>query len=222
MFLSVIKLGRNMSPRNVFDLTKGDSYQVHRLIWNLFADSPDRRRDFLYRQETVDNRPTFYTVSVRKPSVVCGSWEVKSKEYRPKLSAGQRLAFTLRANPIRAKRDEENKQHRHDVVMEAKARLRGNDEQTPLPVLIQDEGSKWLLSRAERCGFQIKPEHIRVDGYQQHRFLKGKGNKQVSISTLEFNGLLTVIDPSLFLEALYTGIGPAKGFGCGLMLVRRG
>jgi len=221
MFLSMIRLDRDISPRDVFDLTKAGGYQVHRLIWNLFADSRDRRRDFLYRQETVNNWPTFYTVSERKPSFVCGSWEVKSKEYRPKLSAGQRLAFTLRANPIRSKRDEENKQHRHDVVMEAKTRLRKNDEQTPLPALVQDEGSKWLLSRAERCGFQFKPEHIRVDGYRQHRFLKGKGNKQVSLSTLEFNGLLTVTDPSLFIETLYTGIGPAKGFGCGLMLVRR-
>ncbi|MBE0448545.1 MAG: type I-E CRISPR-associated protein Cas6/Cse3/CasE, partial [Actinobacteria bacterium] len=174
MFLSVIKLARDMSPRDVFDLTKGDGYQVHRLIWNLFADSPDRRRDFLYRQETVDNLPTFYTVSERKPSFAYGSWEVKSKEYRPKLSAGQRLAFTLRANPIRSKRDEGNKQHRHDVIMEAKIRLRENDEQIPLPVLIQEEGSKWLLARAERCGFRFKPDRIRVDGYRQHRFLKRK------------------------------------------------
>ncbi|MBE0437199.1 MAG: type I-E CRISPR-associated protein Cas6/Cse3/CasE, partial [Methylomicrobium sp.] len=65
------------------------------------------------------------------------------------------------------------------------------------------------------------PDRIRVDGYRQHRFLKRKGNKQVSLSTLEFNGLLTVTDPNLFIKTLYTGIGPAKGFGCGLMLVRR-
>ncbi|MDP2211516.1 MAG: type I-E CRISPR-associated protein Cas6/Cse3/CasE [Candidatus Aquicultor sp.] len=221
MFLSVIKLGRNMSPRDVFALTKGDGYQLHRLIWNLFADNPDRRRDFLYRHETVDNWPTFYTVSERKPSVITGDWEVKSKEYSPKLSAGQRLSFMLRANPICSKRDEENKQHRHDVVMEAKSRLREQGESRLLSLLTQEEGSNWLSARAARCGFAFMPEHIRVDGYQQHRFFKGKGNKQVSLSTLDFNGVLTVTEPELFLETLYRGIGPAKGFGCGLMLVRR-
>ncbi len=51
--------------------------------------------------------------------------------------------------------------------------------------------------------------------------MKRNGGKQVSLSTLEFNGVLTVADPKLFLETLYEGIGPAKGFGCGLMLVRR-
>ncbi len=32
----------------------------------------------------------------------------------------------------------------------------------------------------------------------------------------------TVIDPAIFIDkCLFDGIGPAKGFGCGLMLVRR-
>jgi len=60
-----------------------------------------------------------------------------------------------------------------------------------------------------------------VDGYQQHRFFKGKGGRQVSLSMVEFNGVLTVTDPQLFLEALHRGVSPANGFGCGLMLVRR-
>ena len=40
-------------------------------------------------------------------------------------------------------------------------------------------------------------------------------------STLDFSGLLTVTAPEKFLSALYGGIGPAKGFGCGLLLVKR-
>ena len=40
-------------------------------------------------------------------------------------------------------------------------------------------------------------------------------------SALDFSGELTVIDPAAFIVALSKGIGPAKAFGCGLLLVRR-
>ena len=41
-------------------------------------------------------------------------------------------------------------------------------------------------------------------------------------STLEFDGILAVTEPEVFIEkCLFSGIGPAKGFGCGVMLVRR-
>ena len=32
---------------------------------------------------------------------------------------------------------------------------------------------------------------------------------------------LEVADPARFFDALVRGVGPAKAFGCGLMLVRR-
>jgi CRISPR system Cascade subunit CasE len=158
---------------------------------------------------------------MREPDRKHNLWQVESKGYEPKINLGMQLVFLLRANPIRAKRDNDNKQHRHDVIMEAKALLRKRGEHKSLPLLLQEEGSNWLLSRAERCGFNVKPGFLRVDGYQQHHFTKGKDNKQVSFSTLDFNGALIVTDPNLFLETLFKGIGPAKAFGCGLMLVKR-
>ncbi|MCI0724558.1 MAG: type I-E CRISPR-associated protein Cas6/Cse3/CasE [Acidobacteria bacterium] len=38
---------------------------------------------------------------------------------------------------------------------------------------------------------------------------------------MDFSGMLFVINPKAFAVALHKGIGPAKAFGCGLMLVRR-
>lgn len=197
------------------------SYILHQSIWRLFGDRADRKRDFLYRLEQNKSRPIIYTVSAREPSGTQNLWHVEAKRYEPKINPGARLAFMLRTNPIRAKRDEENKQHRHDVVMEAKTRLKEQGVKKPVSQIIQEEGFNWFSSHAEKCGFIVKPEDVRADGYQQHRFLKGKGGKQVSLSTLDFNGVLTVADSKLFLETLYKGIGPAKAFGCGLMLVRR-
>ena len=48
-----------------------------------------------------------------------------------------------------------------------------------------------------------------------------RGCVPICFSTLDFSGLLTVADPEKFLSTLYGGIGPAKGFGCGLLLIKR-
>ena len=76
------------------------------------------------------------------------------------------------------------------------------------------------MARAEKYGFAINLDQIRADGYRQHRFFKKRGSRPVQFSTLEFNGTLTVIKPDVFMTALYKGIGPAKAFGCGMLLVK--
>jgi CRISPR system Cascade subunit CasE len=221
MYISRITLHDRARQTSDFWHVFQSSYTVHQSIWRLFSDHNDRRRDFLYRLEQSKGRPLVYTVSEREPDRKQDFWFVETKRYEPKISKGLHLAFLLRANPIRSKRDAEDKQHRHDVIMEAKTRLRGQDDKKPLATLTQEEGSNWLSSRAERFGFKFFPQQVRVDGYQQHRFFKRKDGRQICLSTVELSGMLTVTDPQLFLEALYKGVGPAKAFGCGLMLVRR-
>lgn len=222
MYFSMIRLRRDISPRDMAAMTKGDGYQVHKLVWNLFADHPARQRDFIYRHDSVNGWPTFYTVSRREPQDGSGMWEVTPKEYCPKLLAGHRLAFTLCVNPIRSKRDANGRQNRHDVIMEAKRELRAQGNEVDLPAIVQEHGGRWLLERAAAHGFSASPEGIRVDGYRQHKLFKGKNNQSITFSTVEMNGVLTVNEPEVFIEkCLYSGIGPAKGFGCGLMLVKR-
>ncbi|MBE9571215.1 MAG: type I-E CRISPR-associated protein Cas6/Cse3/CasE [Proteobacteria bacterium] len=202
-----------------------DPYSLHQAIWQMFADHADRKRDFIYRLDQDGKRPLIYTVSERKPDMGLGLWYIETKEYEPKIRTDMQLAFMLRVNPVRTKRDENRKQHRHDVVMEAKTRLKQQgtkqNERNPLATLVQEEGCNWLMARAEKHGFVINPIKIRADGYQQHRFFKKKGSRSIQFSTLDFNGILTVIDPDLFIETLYKGIGSAKGFGCGMMMVKR-
>lgn len=222
MYFSMIRLRRGISPHDITDLTRINGYQAHQLVWNLFADHPDRKRDFIYRHEAVNNWPTFYTVSKREPVDTAGLWEIMPKEYNPQIRKDQRLGFTLCVNPIRSRRDENGKQQRHDVVMEAKLKLKKDGKSFDLPDIVQEIGLRWLEERSASHGFSISPKGVRVDGYQQHKLFKGKGNKSITFSTLDFNGILTVTNPDVFVEkCLFEGIGPAKGFGCGLMLVRR-
>ena len=225
MYFSRITLNNRAQFSSGFWKVFRDPYTLHKSIWKIFGDKADRKRDFLYRYDLIDGRPLMYSVSDRLPEKEIDLWNTESKIYNPQIKAGMALSFILRANPIRTKRDEKGKQHRHDVVMEEKKQIKGYDSsggvKKTLALLMQEEGSKWISARTEKNGFAIKPDQIRVESYRQHRFIKGKGKKQINISTLDFIGLLTVNDPELFLGTLYNGIGPAKGFGCGMMMIKR-
>ena len=53
------------------------------------------------------------------------------------------------------------------------------------------------------------------------RALEAQKNGRLRFSTVDFSAELTVIDPGKFDKALLDGIGHAKAFGCGLLLLRR-
>ncbi|MBM3518218.1 MAG: type I-E CRISPR-associated protein Cas6/Cse3/CasE [Alphaproteobacteria bacterium] len=205
-------------------LAQSSHAQHHDLMWSVFGDRGDRRRDFLYR---VDSRhpDTFIAVSARAPEDVHGLWRIETKDYAPQLVAGQQLAFSLRANPtVRSSRyTVDGKSRRHDVVMHAKGprKVRGEGPRQPEASALADAGLDWLTARSARFGSAIAASACRVAGYLQHRIPHGRGGRMVCFSSLDFDGVLTVIDPDLLCQALYRGIGSGKAFGCGLLLVKR-
>jgi CRISPR system Cascade subunit CasE len=224
MFISQVQLRSDAQDRRQYWRLIQESYQFHALVWDLFGEDPGQTRDFLYRVDSTKKLPTFLVVSSREPVNRFDVWDITTKDYKPRLFIGQRLSFVLRANPVRKKRDDQKKQHRHDVVMEVKSRLQQEGKpraQWPGVVdIVQNAGFVWLASRSESCGFQVREHEVVSDGYMQNRFRKPDGNHDVRFSTIEFTGLLTVTNPDLLISTLYSGIGPEKGFGCGLMLVK--
>jgi len=228
MFFSKVRiLVHEMELGALSELVCGsDGYRLHQAIWKLFQDSSVTQRDFLYRYENEEGEPVSYVVSKREPRPHKYSWEIRTKPYAPKVCEGERLAFSLRANPVRAGKSEtDGKYARHDVVMAAKKRLKSENthrDRWPLEAeLIQEEGVNWLRARAEGCGFRISPDEVRAEGYQQHRYSRNK-SKPIRFSTIDYEVFLTVTDPMLFVtKGLFHGIGHCKAFGCGMLMVRR-
>jgi CRISPR system Cascade subunit CasE len=226
MFFSRITINaQTAEPRELLRLARGDVYAVHQILWRLFPEDPDADRDFLFRQEIHNGWPFFYMVSLRRPQEIEGSIQVESKNYQPKLSTGQRLAFSLRVNPVVTKKTEDGKRRvRHDVVMNAKRDLAtaksGITDISP-GELQYAAGTKWLDTRSGGHGFSFDPSLVRVFGYQQHQIKSRNQKNKIQFSVLDFSGLLTITDCNLFYRTLTNGIGRAKAFGCGLMLVRR-
>jgi len=206
------------------------AYEDHRWLWRFFPSPQGTARDFLFRRRDVDadGLPRYYVVSARPPEEAASdAWQVHPhpRAYAPRPAAGTRLAFDLRANPVTTVRSPAGRVVRHDVVMHEKKRLLGErglarwgewHERPALPNLVRQTCLGWLLARAERLGCAFDEPSLLTEGYAQHR---GKAD-ELRFSSVDFSGELTVTDAALFTEALTRGVGHAKAFGCGLLLVR--
>lgn len=203
---------------------------AHRLVWALFADGPDRRRDFLWRAETPGSvaTTTFYLLSERPPEDRLGIFELDPpKRFTPNLKPGDRLRFALRANPVVTRKDPRGLARRHDVVMDW---LRRNGIGPGARALhrrdaVEAAAVAWLEAQGERYGFVLarRPDGtpvLRADGYEQH-VLPRERARPATFSVLELEGELVVGEPDRFLEAVARGFGKARAWGCGLMLIRR-
>lgn len=201
----------------------------HQWIWRLFPAPPGTQRDFLFRRSEANGLPCFHVVSHREPIAASQAWQVQTRLYEPKLMQGDRLQFELRASPT-VRHDRDGKSKRHDVVMEAKKHLlaerglsRWRDlspaERPALYELAWQRCGQWLARRGDQLGFMLDEEQLQVEAYRQHGDDTGR---MLRFSTVDFSGTLTVADPEIFVtRTLYRGIGHAKAFGCGLMLIRR-
>ena len=225
-FFSLITPAPGLERQAAHEWTRG-AYAEHQWLWRFLPAPAGTPRSFLFRRRDVDGLPRLYVVSDREPVTPSPHWTVQTKPYSPELRSGQWLAFELRANPVVAVRDAAGRQARHDVVMQEKKRLlqarglaRWADWTTPdrpaLADLVQACGAAWLQARCARLGVRLDAETLRAEGYEQHRGKRG----ELRISTIDFSGRLCVQEPAALRAALFDGVGHAKAFGCGLLLVR--
>lgn len=233
MFLSEITMTpRGLRDRNVQAALGRGAYGHHQLLCRVFDGA--QAGTFQFRHRLEGSATSFYALSRRAPSPEReGYWMQSTKRFEPVLRAGDRLVFSVRINPTVNRsggaRDAEGRRptrRRRDLVFEEVRRQRAECERTPdRGVVAQQVGERWLDERLPGWGFVIdraldgKRPDVRCTGYQQHRFRKGA--REVSISTLDCQGIGTVTDPARFVELISVGLGPAKGFGCGLVLIRR-
>lgn len=233
MYFSLITPTPGAEREAAIQWSKGP-YEQHQWLWQFLHAERGTARDFLFRRRDGEgNSLGFYVVSAREPQAISSAWLVQSKAYAPRLHTGQHLAFQLRANPV-VSHQVAGKSRRDDVVMNRKKQMLAEkglvawkdwpdtDPEKPLQQqLIQEACTEWLLRRAERCGFRLVNDEydqlkLRVDGYQQQRAFK----RDIRFSSVDYSGVLEVVDVELINKTLLGGIGHAKAFGCGLMLIR--
>jgi CRISPR system Cascade subunit CasE len=203
---------------------------THRLVWSLFADAPDRQRDFLWRDDggTAGRRDRhIYILSARPPADSIGLFDLETKPFEPVLAAGDRLQFRLRANPVVNEHKPGAKRgKRIDPVARALAKIPQDQRAAQRSGVTLDVGRSWMAAQGERAGFRLAADangtpRLAVDGAQWRELPRSKGTRPLSFGALDFEGELELRDPPVFLTALANGFGKSKAFGCGLMLIRR-
>jgi CRISPR system Cascade subunit CasE len=220
MFFSRITLNPIANRADYASIACNNTYKEHQVLWELFNNNPDAERDFIYRYEPVRNTPAYYIVSKRKPIDSSGLWNIQVKDYSPVIKEGQCFSFILRVNPVKTKEGK-----RHDIVMHEKHKMDyknlNKKERLSQQALVEKVGYEWLASRALQSGFSINDTAVGIDAYQPHTSGRKKGKKEIRYSTMDFQGTLEVVNVEAFEKTLMEGIGKAKAFGCGLLLIRK-
>ena len=188
----------------------------------------ETRGRVLWRVDETGPHVHLYVVSPEKPDLtalveqagwpLASTWE--TKDYRPlidRIHKGDEFRFSLVANPV------------HDVRQAS-----GKSKRLPHVTAAQQED--WLRGKGKRLGFEIvtipleqatadgeptvvDAPQIAVSDRRDRRFRRGEGT--VTLRTARFDGILRVTDAEAFRIALGHGVGPAKGYGCGLLTVSR-
>jgi CRISPR system Cascade subunit CasE len=172
----------------------------------------------LWRLDQHQHQALLYLVSPTQPDlthlVESVGWPATqtwaTRHYTPFLAAltkGDQWAFRLTANPVSSRRKTPDSARTQRLAHVTVA-----------------QQTDWLLTRTQRHGFTIvngthnEPD-VAVRRRQTLRF--PRQGKTVTLSTAVFEGRLEISDPELLRRSLVQGIGPAKGYGCGLLTMAR-
>ncbi|MGE3287228.1 MAG: type I-E CRISPR-associated protein Cas6/Cse3/CasE [Pseudonocardia sp.] len=189
----------------------GSPQRLHAGVLAAFpSDRPEGR--ILWRLDEGGHDPVLYVVSATEPDLThlveqigrpVYGWQ--TKDYQPfldKLAEGDRWAFRVRVNPVHnlaGGPGERGKRVAHVTAAQQTA---------------------WLHQQAGRHGFAIAPGSAGAPDLllRDRRVLRfDRRGRDVTLSTALFEGTLVVQDADALRAALVGGIGPGKGYGCGLL-----
>jgi len=184
-------------------------YRVHQRL--MMACEGDPR--LLFRIESSDGVTRMLVQSQVEPD-----WQVaftdfpvlvapaEYKTFELQLKPGGIYRFRLLANPTHKQTDEKD----------------GEKHKSRQGYFKQEDQLAWLSRKLEAAGAELLECTAASKGLQ--RSSKGaakQAGEQVHLAVL-FDGLLRVKTPDLLLKALESGIGPAKGYGFGLLSLAPG
>lgn len=203
-----------------------DDYVWHKRLWECFPDEPDAKRDFLTRIDQLEGAFRLWILASRKPvrPQWCSAHGFAFKEIAASFLSHRYYAFDLRANPVKT------------IVQRGpngETLLRPNGKRRQgkrVPLVKPEELRAWLIHKGNvRCrdkdtgldvpgGFRIvenKPVEI-SPMVESHFRKKGQAGYHGGV---QFRGTLEVTDREKFTETYHSGVGSAKGFGFGLLLL---
>lgn len=212
--------------------------RLHAAVLGAFPDPPTGDRGgeprVLWRLDSDQGRWFLYVVSPSQPDFAHlaeqAGWPTTErgvvKDYGPlldRLATGQQWAFRLAANPTRYERRKEGERaqrYGHVTVRYQEQWLHEKAEAsgfrvTSVPGSSDDGDRNWDLTTTRR-------EIVKFDRREAAPSGGPRKVRNVTLTTVQFDGRLEVTDPEALRRALVTGIGPGKAYGCGLLTLASG
>jgi CRISPR system Cascade subunit CasE len=183
-----------------------DTYDWHQAVWKAFPGRGDQRRDFLTR---LDERDEGFRLLIVSPEIPTrpdwcpeDCWQTKPipEQYFGK----SRYAFQLCANPTKKV-----------TKLQPDGSPTKNGKRVPLRN--REELVAWMQRKGEQGGFVV--EEAAIHTIPRGREYFAKDGARGLHSAAEYQGVLTVTDPVKFYKTFTCGIGSAKAFGFGLLVI---
>jgi len=203
-----------------------DIYAWHKMLWECYPDDPDAGRDFLTRIDQIEGAFRFWVLAQRKPIRPhwCPSDGFAVNQITPSFLTHRYYAFDLRANPVKTL-------VQRGLNGETLFRPNGKRKHGKrVPLVKPDELRAWLVRKGEvRCrdketgldvpgGFRIvEDKPLEICPMVESHFRK-KGHTGFH-GGVQFRGTLEVTNREKFIHTYQSGIGSAKCFGFGLVLL---
>lgn len=206
-----------------------DSYAWHKKLWDCFPNVPDQKRTeigFLTRIDTLEGAFRLWVMAKHKPirPQWCQPDDFALKDIATSFLTHRYYAFDVKANPVKAAVQKDAK---GDPMLQPNGKRKRGKR---VPLVKPDELRAWLVHKSEvRCrdkvtgkdvtgGFRIvKEKSLEISPMMENHFRK-KGQDAYH-GGVQFRGTLEVIDQERFIETYHAGIGSAKSFGFGLLLL---
>jgi CRISPR system Cascade subunit CasE len=201
-----------ISARTIVGRGIRDTYAWHQLVWRAFPGRDGAPRDFLTR---LDDKPAGTQLLIVSPLLPLrpnwleerDAWD--SRPISPSFFQARRYRFQLRANPT-VKR----------VVRDVAGVRKKNGRREPITGTT--ELHAWLDRKGTAGGFRVCDEPL-LDVWNEHQRFTKTPRQGTAIhgthNVAEFTGALEVTDPPLFHSTFCKGIGSAKAFGFGLLVL---
>ncbi len=176
-----------------------DSYAWHRALWKSFHDID--KRNFLFRVEPKEEHCRIYLLSVKKPNPLTWKlWEWEVKAISESFLNHSTYHFQLCANPT------------------IKQKQSGRKNGIRIPICGKQELSEWLERKANSGGISVDTDFLQISPPVNQPFYKNRirGNHK----RVDFQGVLNVEDREKFKESFNQGIGSAKAFGFGMLVLQ--
>jgi CRISPR system Cascade subunit CasE len=191
-----------------------DTYDWHQRVWQAFGGRDGAPREFLTRVDQIDDVYRLLVVSQSQPSKPdwCPTDCFQTKPMPDAFFTHTGYRFSLLANPTKKIVDPSKAK-----VIRPDGRLERNKNSKRVPLIRREDLLAWLGRKAEAGGFAVQLDAVRTIPRGREYFFK-PGARGVHYAT-EFQGALQVTDAARFRETFARGIGSAKAFGFGLLVL---